>query len=44
MFFFLVSGMIVLNVYIAIKNAQLTEKVQYYSTQTEQLKKKKTMA
>lgn len=36
---FLVSGMIVLNVYIAIKNAQLTERVQYYNTQTEQLQK-----
>lgn len=31
--------MIVLNVYVAIKNVQLTERIQYYNTQTEQLKK-----
>jgi Tfp pilus assembly protein PilN len=31
--------MIVLNIYITIKNTQLTERIQYYNLQTEQLKK-----
>lgn len=30
--------MIILNIYIAIKNAQLTDRIQYYSLQTGQLK------